>query len=356
MFEDMTYDQLLANAKADVGDGVNKGEGSLVFNALSALAYELEKLYIEANYILNQCFADTADLEGLIRVAANRGIVRKTSTNAYVSVTANVALPIGWRGSLKGYNYVVTEVLDAENHIFKAMCEETGSGPNELLGQLTPIDYVEGLTSAVITELLIAGENDETQEELYQRYLESFSTEAFAGNIMAYKQIVNEMDGVGGCKVYPVWNGPGTVKVVVITSDYTAPSEYLVNQIKEALVPSEGGTGYGYAPIDHDVTVTAVTPVTVNIETNITYTDGYSWTSIGDEITAAIEGYIRSIAQEWPEGDARTDSLIYVSRLEAAVLNVTGVTDIQNTRLNGNTTNLHLESDEIPAMGSLIVH
>ena len=53
MFEDMTYDQLLANAKADVGDGVNKGEGSLVFNALSALAYELEKLYIEANYILN---------------------------------------------------------------------------------------------------------------------------------------------------------------------------------------------------------------------------------------------------------------------------------------------------------------
>ncbi len=356
MFEDMTYDQLLANAKADVGDGVNKGEGSLVFNALSALAYELEKLYIEANYILNQCFADTADLDGLIRVAANRGITRKGATNAYVSVTANAALPIGWRGSLKGYNYVVTEVLDSDSHVFKAMCEESGSGPNELLGQLTAIDYVDGLTSAVITELLIAGENDESQEELYQRYLESFSTEAFAGNIMAYKQTINAMDGVGGCKVYPVWNGPGTVKAVVISSDYTEPSEYLINQIREALVPSDGGTGYGYAPIDHDVTVAAVTPVTVNVETSITYTEGYSWASIGALITAAIEGYIKSVAQEWADGDARTESLVYVSRLEAAVLNVTGVTDIQNTTLNGATTNLHLDSEEIPVMGTLVVN
>jgi len=356
MYESMTYENLLADAKAEAGDGIQKGEGSLVFNALSALAYELEKLYIEANYVLNQGFADTADMDGLVRIAANRGLTRKAATNAYVSITANVALPIGWRASLKGFNYIVTEELDASDHIYKAMCEETGSGPNELLGQLTPIDYVDGLTSAVITEVLIAGDDDETQEELYRRYLESFSTEAFGGNITAYKTIVTAMDGVGGCKVYPVWNGVGTVKVVVISSDYGEPSSYLINQIQEALVPTDGGTGYGYAPIDHDVTVAAVTPVTVNVSTTITYTAGYSWATIGDQITAAVEGYIKSIAEAWSEGDARTEALVYVSRLEAAVLNVTGVTDIQGTTLNGSTTNLHLDSDEIPVMGTLVVN
>lgn len=356
MYEEMTYDYILADAKAEAGDGIQKGEGSLVFNALSALAFELEKLYIEANYILNEGFADTADMDGLVRIAANRGLTRKPATNAYVSITANVALPVGWRASLKGYNYIVTEELDSTNHIYKAMCEETGSGPNELLGQLTPIDYVDGLTSAVITEVLIAGDDDETQEELYRRYLESFSTEAFGGNITAYKTIVNAMDGVGGCKVYPVWNGVGTVKVVVISADYSEPSSYLINQIQEALVPTDGGTGYGFAPIDHDVTVAAVAPVTVNVATTITYTAGYSWATIGDQITAAIEGYIESIAEAWPEGDARTEALVYVSRLEAAVLNVTGVTDIQGTTLNGSTTNLHLDSDEIPVMGTLVVH
>ena len=356
MYEEMTYDYILADAKAEAGDGIQKGEGSLVFNALSVLAFELEKLYIEANYILNEGFADTADMEGLVRIAANRGLTRKPATNAYVSITANVALPIGWRASLKGYNYIVTEELDSTNHIYKAMCEEAGSGPNELLGQLTPIDYVDGLTSAVITQVLIAGDDDETQEELYRRYLESFSTEAFGGNITAYKTIVNAMDGVGGCKVYPVWDGVGTVKVVVQAADGGVPSTYLINQIQEALVPTDGGTGYGFAPIDHDVTVAAVTPVTVNVTTSITYTAGYSWATIGDQITAAVEGYIKSIAEAWPEGDARTEALVYVSRLEAAVLNVTGVTDIQGTTLNGSTTNLHLDSDEIPVMGTLVVH
>ena len=356
MYEEMTYDYILADAKAEAGDGIQKGEGSLVFNALSVLAFELEKLYIEANYILNEGFADTADMEGLVRIAANRGLTRKPATNAYVSITANVALPIGWRASLKGYNYIVTEELDSTNHIYKAMCEEAGSGPNELLGQLTPIDYVDGLTSAVITQVLIAGDDDETQEELYRRYLESFSTEAFGGNITAYKTIVNAMDGVGGCKVYPVWDGVGTVKVVVQAADGGVPSTYLINQIQEALVPTDGGTGYGFAPIDHDVTVAAVTPVTVNVSTTITYTAGYSWATIDDQITAAVEGYIKSIAEAWSEGDARTEALVYVSRLEAAVLNVTGVTDIQGTTLNGSTTNLHLDSDEIPVMGTLVVH
>lgn len=355
MYEEMTYDQLLEDAKEDVGTGVQKGEGSLVFNALSALAFELEKLYREANYILNEAFADTADMEGLIRIAANRAITRKAATNAYVSITANVALPIGWRASLKGYNYQVTEALDETNHIYMAMCEETGSGPNELLGELIPIDYVDGLSSAVITEVLVAGEDDETQEDLLKRYLESFSTESFGGNIVAYKQRVDAIDGVGGCKVYPVWNGPGTVKVVVESADYGACSSYLINQIQEAAVPSEGGTGYGFAPIDHDVTIESVTEVPVNIVTTITYTAGYSWATIGDQITAAIANYIKSIAIAWPDGDATTEALVYVSRLEAAVLNVTGVTDITGTTLNGSTTNLRLDSDEIPVMGTLEV-
>lgn len=354
MYEAMTYEALLAAAKNDIDDGVQKGEGSLVFNALSALAYELEKLYREANYILNEGFADTADMEGLIRIAANRGLTRMLATNAYVSITADAELPVGWRGSLKGFNYVVTEEL--ASYTYKAMCEETGSGPNELMGALIPIDYVEGLTSAVITEVLVDGEDDETQEELYQRYLESFSTEAFGGNITAYKTVVNSVPGVGGCKVYPVWDGPGTVKVVVISANYDEPTSYLVEQIQEMLVPTDGGTGYGYAPIDHDVTVVSVTGVDVDVETTITYTAGYSWATIGDEITTAIEGYIKSVAQAWPEGDARTEALVYVSRLEAAVLNVTGVTDIQGTTLNGSTSNLHLDWDEIPLMGDLTVH
>ena len=47
MYEDKTYSSLLQDALSDVGGGVQTGEGYLVYNALSALAYELEKLYIQ---------------------------------------------------------------------------------------------------------------------------------------------------------------------------------------------------------------------------------------------------------------------------------------------------------------------
>ena len=53
MYEDKTYSSLLQDALSDVGGGVQTGEGYLVYNALSALAYELEKLYIQMDYIIS---------------------------------------------------------------------------------------------------------------------------------------------------------------------------------------------------------------------------------------------------------------------------------------------------------------
>ena len=54
MYEDRTYQALLAEGKAQISDNILKSEGSLVHNALSALAYELEKFYIQADYLLER--------------------------------------------------------------------------------------------------------------------------------------------------------------------------------------------------------------------------------------------------------------------------------------------------------------
>lgn len=355
MYESMTHDYLLEDAKTYAGTGVQKGEGSLVYNALSALAYELEKLYIQADYILNQYFADTADYEHLVSIAANRGIYPISATAASVAVTADAELPIGWRGSLKGYNYFISSVIDSENYQYVATCEETGTGPNELTGKLIPIDYVDGLTSAVITSVLVAGRDQETQEELYTRYLESFNTEPFGGNIADYKQKVNAFDGIGGCKVYPTWNGVGTVKIVVIGSDYGEVSDYLVAQIQEAAVPTQEGSGYGFATIEHDVTIASVEEVTVNISTSLTYTSGYDWDDVSTQVNAVINTYLTGIAQAWADGTEDTMPIVYVSRIEAAILSVTGIEDVTGTTLNGSASNLQLDSDQIPVKGTVTV-
>lgn len=151
----------------------------------------------------------------------------------------------------------------------------------------------------------------------------------------------------------PVWNGPGTVKVVVISSVFGTCSEYLIKQIQEAAVPAEGGSGYGFAPIDHAVTVESVEAVKVNVVTKISYMSGYNWNSIGAAVKKKIAEYLESIAAEWKNGDESTKSTIYISKLQAAVLDVEGVVDISATTLNGSSANLVLNWNQIPVLGEV---
>lgn len=345
MYEDRTYGAILAEAQGQIPDDIQKNEGSLVYNALSALAYEIERLYIEADFILKQTYAATADYEHLKLRAADRGMYPYEATSARMRGEFNVPVPIGARFNLRAYNYVVEEEIGQGAYVLR--CEEVGAGPNGLSGALTPITFVEGLETAAITETLIPGRDGEGHGAFYKRYLESFKSNSFAGNVTAYKTYINALSGVGGCRVFPVWKGPGTVKVVVIGSDWNKISDHQVTAIQEEVCP-EPGKGYGFAPIDHDVTIASVEEVGVSVTTSIVLEQGYDWASIEDQVEGAIEGYLCTIRKGW--GDSEGTTTIYVSRLDSAVLDVHGVVDIQGTMLNGRTGNMILTDEQIPVL------
>ena len=147
------------------------------------------------------------------------------------------------------------------------------------------------------------------------------------------------------------WNQSGTVKVIVISSEHGACSEYLIQQIQKAAVPEESGSGYGFAPIDHIVTIESVEAVAVNVKTKISYMSGYSWSGIGSAVKEKIAEYL--IADVWDSGDADTKSTVYISKLQAAVLDVPGVVDITETKLNGTAANLVLNGNQIPVLGEV---
>lgn len=349
MFEDRTYENLLAAGKKQVSDNVLKTEGSLVHNAISAMAYELEKWYIQADWVMRQSDPAQADFANLITLAAARAVYLNEATYAQVKMTANTDVPIGTRFSLSGYNYVVAEELRDDLHSYRMQCEEAGSGPNGLMGALTPIDYVEGLAEAEITALLVAGKDADGRDELYKNYIDSFKESGFGGNIADYRQHMLSFDGIGGAKIYPVWDGPGTVKCVLLGADYGPVSGYLISEIQAAMmaVPEKG---YGIAPIGHTVTVESAEGVELTISTNITFRNGYSWATLREKIKEAIAGYLLSTRKEWPSGNTEDYITVYISRIEAAVLDVTGILDVTDTTINDATSNLALTPDQIPIL------
>jgi len=354
MYESMTYEfilQRMLNRVLSENPNLDTREGSIIYNALAPAAVELTSAYIQLDFILNSTFADTASRDYLVLRAAERGLTPYPETYAILQGEFNMDVPIGSRFSLanEALNYKVISRISAG--VFRLQCETIGSIANDAVGQLIPIDYIEGLTSAQLTALLTPGEDEEETEAFRKRYFDSLNAEAFGGNIKDYKEKTNALPGVGGVKVYPTWNGGGTVRLAIVASDYSVPVSDLIDSVQTAIDPTENqGKGVGIAPIGHVVTVTGVTTETVDIVTEVTYQEGWDWNDVKPYAEAAVDSYFKELSQSWADNDFL---IVRISQIEIRFLDLPGVVDIANTTLNGVAQNLTLGADEIPVRGDV---
>lgn len=347
MYENMTFERIMKRMLDRVPDSLDKRESSIIYTALAPAATELQNAYIEMDWILNQSFADTQDRWALIKRCAERGIYPDEATYAILKGEFNMDIPVDSRFSLGLLNYTAIEKMDTG--IYKMQCETSGEEGNRYFGSLIPIDYIQGLTSAKLTELLIPGEDEEETEHLRKKYYDSLDAKAFGGNIQDYKEKTNSLDGVGGVKVYRAWNGGGTVKLVIIDSTYSKPSDTLVTAVQTAIDPTQNqGEGMGLAPIGHVVTVEAVQEKEVNITAAITYETGWTWEDVKPYAETAMDEYLEELRAIWADSDSL---IVRVSQIESRLLDLTGVLDISSVTINNAAINLVLGANDIPIRG-----
>ena len=352
MYENVTFESLMEDMLARVPSTMDKREGSVIWDAIAPVAVEFTNFYIALKTVLNETFADTASLYYLAKRAAERGIIQKPATQAILQgefTPTTLEVPVGSKFSCDSLNYTVTAKISEGTYIMT--CETEGTEGNSHFGLLIPVDYIEGLQTAELTELLIAAEDEEDVESLRQRYLESMTSQAYGGNIADYKGKTKSISGVSGVKVTPVWNGGGTVKLTIIDGSFGVPSEELVELVQNEIDPvGHSGEGFGLAPIGHVVTVVGVQGKSIDIVTNITYQTGWNWDSAKDYILNAIDQYFKELSQTWDENE---NLIVRISQLESKILGCQGVLDVSDTTLNGSTSNLSLAVDEIPVRGTV---
>lgn len=206
MYENMTDDFLRERMLSRVPDKLDKRPSALIYDTLEATANELAILYIELEYLIKNSYGDTAAREFLVLLCKDRGITPEPATHA---VLKGVFIPdtidvTGRRFNIGDVNYVVTEKISPGQ--FQVRCESLGAVGNQYLGQMIPMDYIQGLETAELTEILIPGEEEEDTEVLRQRYFESFNEQAFGGNRADYLAKVRGIEGIGNAKVTRVWN------------------------------------------------------------------------------------------------------------------------------------------------------
>lgn len=404
MFESKTYEALLASALSRVTSAVDKREGSMVMNGVAPSMAELAQLYIAADFVFKATYLLTAPREYLILRAKDRNMSPYPASAAVFRAVFNIDVPVGTRFSCEDLNFVVTGRLtddtDTDTRLsHEVTCETVGTVANGYTGALIPVEYVNGLTTAELVELIIPGDDEEETETFRQRVLDSYQSQAFGGNQADYIEKVRAIAGVGAVKVHAVWNGDispsemvpgdevtawyeatvgsleasvaswltaiytaalnrkltvgGSVRLVVMASNHAVPSDTFLDEIQTAVDPVQNaGEGLGLAPIGHVVNVVGVEPETVNITLNLTYAAGWDWDAVKSYVEAVIDGYFAELAESWATAEYLT---VRISQIESRILSECSamITDIGNTKINGVEQNLVLGADSIPVRGAV---
>lgn len=372
-----TYDYILTEALSKVPDNVDKREGSIIRDALSPCCYEAAKHILYLADIIEQTYIETANGLWLDGRVIEGGVTRDPATYAKklgvfkTQLDEPCQISIGQSFSTVGdtiLNYTAVQVYvnedgDVVPGSYIMQCNTVGSVGNSYIGRIVPNNYIEKLASAEITTLLYPGEEEESDDSLRERFLANLIKTAFGGNIAQYRQWAKEIPGIGGVQVYPVWAGGGTVKLSIIDTDYNSCSSEFCQTILEKFDPEnsggETGLGLGIAPIGHKVTVSTPLPRTINVSGKITLLPGYKLETLLPQIKLALEEYLLSLRQAWENSDDENNYsvIVYLGRINFAILNVKGVSSAYELQLNGTDTDIRLTEtsslQEIPVLGTV---
>ena len=352
-YSDKTFEKILDDMCRRVKE-CSTMEGSFIYTALAPFAMELALLYLQLEQDEKNGFADTADYEHLKKLALDRGLIPNQATHAVGIGKFDVEIPIGSKFSINTYSFISGEQITGKQDgyfYYKMTSEQTGTEVNTVIGKLTAITFIRNLNYAYLTEITIPAEDDEEIESFRSRYFETFNKKSFGGNKSDYTDKINSFNGVGGCKVYPLWNGGGTVKIVLINSNYEVPSTTLINTIQNEIDPNVDGNGDGYAPIGHKVTIAGVSAYNIVVGCRLILDGGHTFESVLPNLIIAVNNYFKSLNKHWANSDFIT---VRVAQVTTVLLDVEGVIDVSSCELNGKSRNLELSENEIPVLTDIV--
>ncbi|CAH1202994.1 hypothetical protein PAECIP111891_02193 [Paenibacillus allorhizoplanae] len=349
MYESQSYSVILQRMLDRVPDDVDKRQGSIIYDALAPAASEIAEMYVALDSSLRAVFPNTATDVYLDAITAPFGQARRTGTYAVRKGVFTGAggspfdVPIGSRFSISGNNFVVQLRIAAGE--FELKCETLGQVGNQNFGTMLPLDYIAGLVSASLNDVLIPGEDQESDAQYRARFLQQVRLPSTSGNKADYMKWALEVEGIGGVQIIPLWNGAGTVKVVIIDTDKKPASTQLVQNVQAYISPTPG-TGDGAAPVGATVSVVAATLVSINVAATIVRDGSRTLAQIKADFEADLTSHLAGIA-------FGTDPSVKYAKIGAILLSVSGVQDYTALQLNGTNGNISIGQGAVAVKGTV---
>ncbi len=328
--------------------GMLPEEGGDLALRLRAVAAELYSLWQQADFVLRQCFPQTAEGEYLDSHGQIRGITRQGGAHAVGNLKFSVStaaervltIPVGTVCTDAAGNRFETTAAGSIA-VGQTSCTVAAraveSGRNGNAGEETVTYMVSapvGVEFCTNPEAFQDGTAGEEDESLRRRILSSYQKLPNGANVAYYETQAMDVDGVAAVQVLPRNRGVGTVDVVIASAG-GMPAHTLLNAVQTKL--------NRLREICVDLKVLSPTAKSVNVTAAVTVNPNY------DE--AAVLQAVKDTISQWFNGRLLGQA-VYRAKLGSLIYSVEGV---ENYTLSQPAADLAANRSVLPVLGALVI-
>lgn len=352
--EDISEEFLLQQAE-ELGEelGVDTREGSIYMDAAAGHIIRTAKFFSDMRQIESIISLSTCTGDVLTEKMAERGLKRNppAPTAAIYAVTFVGTQPETGDRMIAGEYYFQVQLYGDENELV-LVSEETGTELNTLAPGTVVIPEwdIDGLESATLGELLVPAQNEESDDDARQRLIEKIAGPAENGNIHQYKSWCEEVDGVGSARIIPLWNGPNTVKAILIGVNGKPAAESVVKAVQDYIDPGGNGMGQGVASIGACFVAVPAIAVIINISVSIQKASSATIEEIKEQIVKLITEYFRKNALD------SSDFVVRYNWIGSQLVGIDGIVDYDRLLLNESNSNVEIGRDSVAVLGEVTVN
>lgn len=341
---DKTAAGVLKRLNAEIPTKYNTDEGSVLYDILAASAIEFEAAYDIVSSQIGKNLISEASGSDLDKLLAQLGYTRKNATYADGEVTITgtdgTVIPTG---TLVAHGRVLYETTEEKTVSAGSVAVpirakypgESGNAPAKTVNYFPVMP--ENLLSVINTEPISGGTDAETDSEYRQRYYYFLDHPVTSGNVYEYEQWAREVDGVGAAKCYGIWNGPGTVKVVIATAAMEPASDELVAAVAAHIEQQR--------LIGPTVTVVSAESVTINVAAKLNVDGAFSVSAAKETFIEELTAYLKNIGF--------SGGLIPYTMIGSIIQGLPGVNYYSEYTLNGGTENISINEGQIAVIGTV---
>ena len=340
------YEQMRGTFAQRAGFVPSEGCDSAV--RLYALAAELQSLLMQADWVLDQSFPQTAQGMYLDYHAETRGITRGAAEKAAGVIRfaaadkVTAACPIE-KGTVcmtaEGVRFETTEdaaiAVGSQWVDVPAQAAEAGAGGNVIAGTVTLLSAMPvGVVQCTNPTAFSGGCDAESDEALRGRVLASYQRLPNGANAAYYEQEAMRYPGVAAAKAVGRARGIGTVNVVIATHA-GVPDAALLAAVETDLQKKR--------EIAVDVKVLAPAVETVAVTAALKAAPGYTFAEAKAGAQSALEALF-------------TGELLGKSVTTARLLTLLcGVEGVENVHLTAPAADVAVGSTELPMLGTVTI-